>query len=36
MRYDVMSADCHIDLFWLAPQLFTANASRDSVRFQTQ
>jgi len=28
MRYDVISADGHIDLIWLPPDLFTANASR--------
>lgn len=27
MRYEVISADCHIDLVWLPPDLFTANAS---------
>ena len=27
MRYDVISADCHIDLIWLPPDLFTSNAS---------
>lgn len=27
MRYDRISADCHIDLCWLPPDLFTANAS---------
>jgi predicted TIM-barrel fold metal-dependent hydrolase len=27
MRYDVISADGHIDLIWLPPDLFTANAS---------
>ncbi len=26
MKYDVISADCHIDLVWLPPDLFTANA----------
>jgi uncharacterized protein len=26
MTYDVISADCHIDLIWLPPDLFTANA----------
>ena len=29
MKYDVISADCHIDLVWLPPDLFTANASAD-------
>ncbi len=28
MDYRVISADCHIDLPWLAPDLFTANASQ--------
>ncbi len=27
MRYDVISADCHVDLCWLPPKLFTENAS---------
>ena len=27
MRYDVISADCHVDLCWLPPDLFTASAS---------
>ena len=27
MRYERISADCHIDLVWLPPDLFTANAS---------
>jgi predicted TIM-barrel fold metal-dependent hydrolase len=26
MKYEVISADCHIDLIWLPPDLFTANA----------
>jgi hypothetical protein len=26
MKYDVISADCHVDLVWLPPDLFTANA----------
>src|SRR5881275_143864 len=26
MKYDVISADCHIDVIWLPPDLFTANA----------
>ena len=26
MRYDVISADCHIDLIWLPPDLFTDNS----------
>ena len=27
MKYEVISADCHIDLIWLPPDLFTANAT---------
>ena len=27
MRYETISADCHVDLCWLPPDLFTANAS---------
>ena len=27
MKYDVISADCHVDLIWLPPDLFTENAS---------
>ena len=27
MRYQRISADCHIDLPWIPPDLFTANAS---------
>ena len=27
MQYEMISADCHIDLIWLPPDLFTANAS---------
>ena len=27
MRYEAISADCHVDLCWLPPDLFTANAS---------
>ena len=26
MKYDVISADCHVDLIWLPTDLFTANA----------
>src|SRR5258708_30556798 len=26
MKYDVISADCHVALIWLPPDLFTANA----------
>ena len=29
MQYKVISADCHIDLPWLPPDLFTANASKE-------
>src|ERR1700730_12782605 len=29
MKYDFISADCHIDLIWLPPDLFTANAPAD-------
>ena len=38
MKYDVISADCHIDLIWLPPDLFTANASahlRDRMPYVT-
>jgi uncharacterized protein len=27
MHYDFISADCHVDLIWLPPDLFTANAT---------
>src|ERR1700757_3865041 len=27
MKYDVISADSHLDLIWLPPDLFTSNAS---------
>ena len=27
MQYEMISADCHIDLVWLPPDLFTDNAS---------
>ncbi|HEY7254120.1 MAG TPA: hypothetical protein VIG37_26780, partial [Methylomirabilota bacterium] len=27
MRYEMISADCHLDLCWLPPDLFTANAA---------
>jgi len=26
MQYKVISADCHVDLIWLPPDLFTSNA----------
>jgi hypothetical protein len=35
MRYTRISADCHIDMPWLPPDLFTANASalmKDRIR----
>lgn len=31
MNYDCISADCHIDLSWLPPDLFTRNARRSLV-----
>src|SRR5206468_2861113 len=27
MRYEMISADCHLDLCWLPPDLFTSNAA---------
>ena len=27
MKYDVISADGHVDLIWLPPDLFTKNAA---------
>ncbi|MBV8776856.1 MAG: amidohydrolase, partial [Alphaproteobacteria bacterium] len=27
MQYKVISADCHVDLIWLPPDLFTSQAS---------
>ncbi len=38
MEYQVISADCHIDLIWLPPDLFTGNASaalRDRMPYVT-
>src|SRR3982751_4042650 len=38
MKYDVISADCHVDLIWLPPDLFTANAAaafRDRMPYVT-
>src|SRR6201998_4613912 len=38
MKYDVISADSHIDLIWLPPDLFTESAGRalkDAVRYVT-
>jgi uncharacterized protein len=29
MKYEVISADCHIDLVWLPPDLFTSNARAE-------
>ena len=29
MRYDRISADCHLDMPWMPPTLFTENASRE-------
>ena len=39
MKYDVISADSHIDLIWLPPDLFTENASaamKDRMPFVTE
>ena len=39
MHYDVISADCHIDLIWLPPDLFTSNASaalKDRMPYVTE
>jgi len=36
MRYEMISADCHLDLCWLPPDLFTTNAGaalRDRMPF---
>jgi len=38
MRYEMISADCHLDLCWLPTDLFTANASpgfRDRMPYVT-
>ena len=38
MRYETISADCHIDLCWLPPDLFTSQASaamKDRVPYVT-
>ena len=38
MRYERISADCHVDLCWLPPDLFTTNASpalRDRMPYVT-
>jgi len=29
LRYEMISADCHVDLCWLPPDLFTTNASPE-------
>jgi len=39
MHYDVISADCHIDLIWLPPDLFTSHASaalKDRMPYVTE
>jgi predicted TIM-barrel fold metal-dependent hydrolase len=39
MQYDLISADCHVDLCWLPPDLFVSNASatmRDRMPFVTE
>ena len=39
MKYDVISADGHIDLIWLPPDLFSSNASgqmKDRMPFVTE
>ena len=39
MKYDVISADCHVDLIWLPPDLFTSSASagfRDRMPYVTE
>jgi predicted TIM-barrel fold metal-dependent hydrolase len=39
MKYEVISADCHVDLIWLPPDLFTANAPaalRDRMPYVTE
>ncbi len=39
MRYEVISADCHIDLCWLPPDLFVSSAApsmRDRMPFVTE
>jgi len=38
MQYEMISADCHVDLCWLPPELFTVNASaglRDRMPYVT-
>ena len=29
MKYEVISADCHVDLIWLDPELFVKNARAE-------
>ena len=29
MQYKRISADCHLDMIWLPPDLFTSQAPRD-------
>src|SRR6202795_2217843 len=39
VRYEVISADCHVELCWLPPHLFTTHASaamRDRVPYVTE
>jgi hypothetical protein len=39
MRYELISADCHIDLCWLPPDLFVGSASaewRDRMPYVTE
>jgi predicted TIM-barrel fold metal-dependent hydrolase len=39
MQYKVISADCHVDLIWLPPDLFTANARaalKDRMPYVTE
>ena len=39
MQYKVISADCHVDLIWLPPDLFTANApasQKDRMPYVTE
>jgi predicted TIM-barrel fold metal-dependent hydrolase len=39
MRYEMISADCHIDLCWLPPDLFVSNASsgwKDRMPYVTE
>jgi predicted TIM-barrel fold metal-dependent hydrolase len=38
LRYETISADCHVDLIWLPPELFTGNAEpamRDRMPYVT-